>query len=103
MPGDMDNEQQQKDILMRNISRIQKSPEGCFSVNQLNKRHEIKKYNIDVLKIISILINEGLIKNGNKKRNFCLTHNGKLREHWLEEEYNRNLPYKVTRNKYDRR
>ncbi len=42
MPGDTDNEQQQKDILMRNISRIQKSPEGCFNVNQLNKRHEIK-------------------------------------------------------------
>jgi hypothetical protein len=79
MPTDTDNVQQQKDILMRNTSRIQKSPGGCFSVNQLNKRHEIKKYNIDVLKIISILINEGLIKNGNKKGNFCLTHKGKLR------------------------
>ncbi len=103
MPDDTDNEHQQKDILMRNISRIQKSPEGYFNFNQLNRRHDIKKYNINVLKILTILINEGLIKNGNKKGNFCLTHSGKLREHQLEEEYNRNLSYKVVRNKYNSR
>lgn len=43
MPDNTINEQQQKDILMRNISRIQKSPEGCFSVYELRRRHEINK------------------------------------------------------------
>ncbi len=98
------NLEPQKQIIMRNLSRIQKSPKGCFSLLELERRHEIKENNIDVGKVINILIGYGLIQKGNKKDIYCVTHDGKLLEHKLEEEYNKEkYGYSINRNRYDRR
>ncbi len=87
-------------IVMREISRIEKSPKGCFNTHELAKKHKIKKNNINIKNILSTLINKGLIIKGNKKDTYCTTHEGKLIEHKLEEYFNKNNPYRIVRNKY---
>lgn len=78
---DLDNP---KNIVLWNISRIQKTPMGCFNINKLKRRHEIKKHNIDLEEVIKELINDRMMKNGNKKGVYCMTHDGKLKELVLE-------------------
>lgn len=88
-------------IVLRNISRIEKSPKGCFHCSELKRRFEIKKNKIDIDKIIKTLIESGLIMAGNKKDIYCLTHQGKLQEHELEKEYNKDTyGYSIIRNRY---
>ncbi len=85
---------------MREISRIQKSPTGCFYKIRLSKRHKIKLLNIDLDTEIIKLISDGYITKGNKKDIYCLTHEGKLREHEIEREYNLNKNLRIERNRY---
>ena len=91
---DLDNP---RNIVLWNISRIQKTESGCFHISKLTIRYQVKKNKIDVEYVIKGLINDGMIKNGNKKGVYCLTHNGKLEEHCIERLYNNNRSLRIIR------
>ncbi len=87
-------------LVMFVISRIQKTPQGCFSMAELNKKNKIKKNNINLDLVMKYLIDKGLIFKGNKKDMLCVSHRGKIIEHEIEKEnLGKELPYKVTRNR----
>ena len=88
-----------KNILLRNISRIEKSSTGCFNIKELKRRYEINKNKMDVEGIIKELINDGMIMKSPKKDMYCLTHVGKRKEHTVEEKYYKeNSPFNIVRN-----
>lgn len=79
-------EEDVSDTIMREISRIQKSPRGSFKIEELKKRHKINQLNINLKEELKTLKNAGYIyETGNNV--YRLTPDGKKREHELELKY----------------
>jgi Cdc6-like AAA superfamily ATPase len=76
-------------IVLREISRVEKTGSGFFKINSLKNKGKIIKKGIDVESVLEELQTLGLVSQNNPSRQLWhVSRQGKLVEHKLEKNFN---------------